>query len=290
MLLVLAVAGAVGGTWALRNGNPTGWVQDLLPELIGFLLGSIATYVIIDRLIESGRRHTWRAVEGQLLYDEALYAARVLDALAIRYSDPGGKALLIGLEETRRGKDEPAGAIGVNDVVTMLRQAQRFGAFADAARLVLDTTSEEAKPSSHEYFTAVATLERLLKPRSDDRLPHLRHLLDVAPNLDLIVRIADEPTVARRALEAQSAITSLREHLFFGDDDPPTSSQMGNVCRALTAGTQNTEDLRLLRIFMFELGHAHSAGVALSLLTMAIGKHRSTWSRDRQWRQVRELR
>jgi hypothetical protein len=142
-----------------------------------------------------------------------LYAARVLDALAIRYSDPGGKALLIGLEEARRGKDEPAGAIGVNDVVTMLRQAQRFGAFADAARLVLDRAGEEAKPSSHEYFTGVATLERLLRPRSDDRLPHLRHLLDVAPNLDLIVRIADEPTIARRALEAQAAITSLREHL-----------------------------------------------------------------------------
>jgi hypothetical protein len=95
-LLTVAVAGAVGGIWALQNGNPTGWVQDLLPELIGFLLGSIATYLIIDQLIDSGRRRRWRAVEGQLLYEQAHYAARVLDALAVRYSTPASNAAFIG--------------------------------------------------------------------------------------------------------------------------------------------------------------------------------------------------
>jgi hypothetical protein len=36
-LLIAAIAGALAGIWALHKADPTGWLQDLLPELIGFL-------------------------------------------------------------------------------------------------------------------------------------------------------------------------------------------------------------------------------------------------------------
>src|SRR6185312_8080119 len=52
-LFTFAIVGAGAAIWALRKDDPTGWVQSLLPELIGFLLGSIATYLIIDRVIKN---------------------------------------------------------------------------------------------------------------------------------------------------------------------------------------------------------------------------------------------
>jgi hypothetical protein len=172
----------------------------------------------------------------------------------------------------------------------MLRQAEKIGVFATAARLVLDTPHEGAKAESSEYFSALATLEQLLNKRSDDLLPHLRHLLDNPPNLDLIVRIADQPTVARHALEAQAAVTELRENLFSSAVNRPNSMQINAVCRALTQGTGNATQLHLLQAFYFELADAHVAAVELSRLAMAIGKHRSTWNRERQWRKVQEIR
>lgn len=289
-LLTFAIVGAVVGIWALRNDDPAGWVSALLPELIGFLLGSVATYLIIDRVIENGRRRTWRAVEGQLLFDLAIYAARVLDALDERYSQPSSNALLIRSTESVRGEDEPAGAIDLKDVIAMLRQAQRIGCFAKSARLVLDTPHGGVKPESSEYFTALATLERLLNKRSDDLLPHLRRLLDEPPNLDLIVRIADQPTVAGRALEAQAAVSELRENLLCSAVDRPNSMQISEVFSVLTQGTENLTHLRLLQTFYVELEYAHVAAVKLSVLTMAIGKHRSSWNRDRQWRKARKIR
>jgi hypothetical protein len=125
-------------------------LQDLLPELIGFLLGSIATYLIFDRLIESQRRRTWRTVEGQLLKDQAIYAARVLDALMVRYSTPASNALFIS-GESSRVEGEPAGAIDARDAVYMMRQALETGNFADLARLVLDSPRDEAKPDRHTF-------------------------------------------------------------------------------------------------------------------------------------------
>ena len=133
----------------------------------------------------------------------------------------------------------------------------------------------------------MATLERLLTSKSDDQLPRLRHLLEVPPNLDLIIRIADDPTIARRALEAQAALTNLRERLFFSDDDPLSYAQMDEVCRALNHGTESSEDLRLLWRFWSELVDVYLAAGAVSLLVTEIGKHRSTWSRDRRWRRFR---
>jgi hypothetical protein len=168
----------------------------------------------------------------------------------------------------------------------MLRLAHQFRTYAEAARFILDSSRENTKPDSHDYFVAVARLQRLLEPHSDERLPHLRHLLETAPNLDLIVRIADDPTIARLALEAQTAVTELREQIFFGDREPPMSAQMGRIYRALTDGVESADDLRMLEEFWFELTRAYTTAVALSLLTMAIGKHRSSWSRDRRWRNV----
>jgi hypothetical protein len=288
-LLTFAIAGAVAAILALRRDDPTGWVQDLLPELIGFLLGSIVTYLIIDRVIKNGQRHTWRTVEGQLLYDLAIYAARVLDALDERYSQPSSNALRIGSTETFRRKDEPAGAIDLEDVMAMLRQAQQIGLFAEAARLVLDRSHERAKAESSEYFIALATLEQLLNERSDDLLPHLRRLLDNPPNLDLIVRIADQPSIARHALEAQAAIIDLRENLFSPGVIRSNSMQVSEVFSALRQGTGNVAHLRLLEAFYFELGSGFEAAVKLSTLAMAIGKHRSTWNRERKWRKVQEI-
>jgi hypothetical protein len=289
-LLAVAIAGAAGGIWALRNGNPTGWFQDLLPELIGFLLGSIATYLIIDRLIESRRRRTWRAVEGRLLYDQVMYAARVVDALTQRYGQPSSNATFIGLAESSRDEDEPAGAIDVDRVQNMLEQSQELIEFAEAAQLVIKSHEQAIKSKSFKYFLAVETLKGLLKYNFDEELPHLRHILESAPNVDLMVRIAEEPTIARRTLEAQTAVTDLYEQLFFGKDEPLTSAQMNQVCRALQEGTETAEDLAILEALYLELGVAVGAASAVSRLALVIGKHRSSWSRDKRWRKVREQR
>jgi hypothetical protein len=290
-LLIVAIAGAAGGIWALRHGDPKGWFQDLLPELIGFLLGSIVTYLIIDRLIDSRRRRIWRAVEGQLLYDQALYSARVLDVLMERYSSQSAPSHASDIKcERYRKIDEPAGAIDPMNVAAMVLETDEIDSYVDAVKVILDWPRVATQPKSQEYDSAVEALRDLLKPGFDEGLQDLRHLLEVVPNLDLIVRIADEPTIARRALEAQAAIAELRENLFFGDDDPVNYAQMSQVCRALKEGTENAEDLRLLRTVRLELMDAYAAAHLVCRLALTIGKHRSIWTRDERWRRIPEQR
>jgi hypothetical protein len=304
-LVLGPIVAAIGLVWLLRESSPSDWWQSLLPEAIGFLFGSVATYVIIDRIVSGRRRRSWRAVESQILSEYVQYSARFLDAVASRYSQASSHETLLYLSRrvSLAKTDGVPPSLDVAGVLEMFKFSVHLQTFASAVEAVLEahgamkipredndgsSLSSRSPDERHAYHVAVQRVKQTATSSSDAALTLLRKLAHSAPDTGLIVELTDDPTIARLALEARSAITSMDLNFDKSDPKPFSSDEIKRACDASAAEHPKDEDLDALYRYWMEIVDVLGVVVSTAQLTMALGAHSSRWSRDTEWRRVRD--
>ena len=196
----------------------------------------------------------------------------------------------------------PITQVDVADVVRMYRFGMSMGSYHDAALLILRQHGKRGDPKSapveqapleidsagmRTYFVALARIEGSFAGQADAAIPKLRRVLENPPDLDLLIRLTDEPIVARRAFDMRRALRDMAS-LFDPDSIPLTSEDIRRACDSVGAGTPTPTDLETLSRYENEAVLSLVAVVESASLVEAIGVHRSRWTRDMSWKQLRE--